>query len=132
MSHWCAVRFEALRSGRPAADTLPTQRPWDVMMILGGLRNTKLPPPRIPQRRAAKNDRPLVWSGPLAVEYLAWHTLRGVSRLSLSGVDISRWLTEWKRTPGHTWLADVPATCLTQCLRDQDRAFVLALPARDR
>jgi len=33
------------------------------------------------------------------------------------------WLTQWKQTPGHTWLADVPATCLTQCLRDQDRAF---------
>ncbi|MGH8202699.1 MAG: RNA-guided endonuclease InsQ/TnpB family protein, partial [Steroidobacteraceae bacterium] len=31
--------------------------------------------------------------------------------------------TQWKRTPGHTWLADVPSTCLTQCLRDQDRAF---------
>src|SRR5437588_785946 len=43
--------------------------------------------------------------------------------LKLSGVDISRWLTQWKRTRGHEWLAAVPATCLTQCLRDQDTAF---------
>jgi len=43
--------------------------------------------------------------------------------LSLTGNDISRWLTQWKRTSGHEWLAAVPATCLTQCLRDQDAAF---------
>jgi len=43
--------------------------------------------------------------------------------LTLTGNDISRWLTQWKRTPGHEWLAAVPATCLTQCLRDQDTAF---------
>ncbi len=43
--------------------------------------------------------------------------------LSLTGNDISRWLTQWKRTSGHEWLAEVPATCLTQCLRDQDAAF---------
>jgi len=43
--------------------------------------------------------------------------------LSLTGNDISRWLTQWKRTFGHEWLAEVPATCLTQCLRDQDAAF---------
>src|SRR5215469_15704569 len=43
--------------------------------------------------------------------------------LTLTGIDLSRWLTQWKRTKGHTWLADVPATCFTQCLRDQDRAF---------
>ncbi len=67
------------------------------------------------------------WLG--AVRWL-WNTSLGIRseayrecKLSLTGVDISRWLTEWKRTPGHTWLADVPATCLTQCLRDQDRAF---------
>ena len=35
----------------------------------------------------------------------------------------ARWLTQWKRTAGHEWLAAVPATCLTQCLRDQDSAF---------
>src|SRR5258705_8619903 len=43
--------------------------------------------------------------------------------LTLTGNDISRWLTQWKRTEGHEWLAAVPATCLTQCLRDQDTAF---------
>jgi helix-turn-helix protein len=43
--------------------------------------------------------------------------------LTLTGNDISRWLSQWKRTPGHEWLAQVPATCLTQCLRDQDAAF---------
>jgi len=43
--------------------------------------------------------------------------------LRLTGNDISRWLTQWKRTPGHEWLADIPATILTQCLRDQDQAF---------
>lgn len=43
--------------------------------------------------------------------------------LTLTGTDISRWLTQWKRTEGHEWLRLVPATCLTQCLRDQDAAF---------
>src|ERR1700736_3142966 len=43
--------------------------------------------------------------------------------LNLTGDDLSRWLTQWKRTAGHEWLAAVPATCLTQCLRDQDAAF---------
>jgi putative transposase len=67
------------------------------------------------------------WMG--AVRWL-WNTSLGIRseayrecQLSLTGVDISRWLTQWKQTPGHTWLAEVPATCLTQCLRDQDRAF---------
>ena len=46
-----------------------------------------------------------------------------VCGLSLTGNDLSRWLTQWKRTPGHEWLAEVPSTALTQCLRDQDRAF---------
>ena len=43
--------------------------------------------------------------------------------LTLTGNDLSRWLTSWKHTAGHEWLALVPATCLTQCLRDQDTAF---------
>ena len=43
--------------------------------------------------------------------------------LTLTGNDISRWLTQWKGTQGHEWLKIVPATCLTQCLRDQDTAF---------
>jgi putative transposase len=43
--------------------------------------------------------------------------------LRLTGVDLSRWLTQWKKTVGHEWLAHVPRTCYTQLLRDQDRAF---------
>ena len=43
--------------------------------------------------------------------------------LTLTGNDLSRWLTQWKRTSGHEWLAEIPATVLTQCLRDQDSAF---------
>src|SRR5258708_5794195 len=43
--------------------------------------------------------------------------------LKLTGNDISRWLTQWKGTEGHEWLKVVPATCFTQCLRDQDGAF---------
>ena len=76
------------------------------------------------------------WSG--AVRWL-WNTSLGIRseayrecRLSLTGVDISRWLTQWKQTPDHTWLADVPSTCLTQCLRDQDRAFTNFFARRAR
>jgi len=43
--------------------------------------------------------------------------------LTLIGNDISLWLTQWKKTQGHAWLREVPATCLIQCLRDQDAAF---------
>jgi putative transposase len=43
--------------------------------------------------------------------------------LRLTGEDLSRWLTQWKRTAGHEWLVEVPATCFTQCLRNQDAAF---------
>jgi putative transposase len=43
--------------------------------------------------------------------------------LTLTGNDLSRWLTQWKRTSGHEWLAEIPATALTQCLRDQDSAM---------
>jgi putative transposase len=59
-----------------------------------------------------------------------WNTTLGIRSeayrvcgLKLTGNDLSRWLTQWKRTAGHEWLAVVPATCLTQCLRDQDAAF---------
>src|SRR6266850_404189 len=59
-----------------------------------------------------------------------WNTALGIRSeahrvcgLTLSWNDISRWLTQWKRTAGHEWLAAVPATCLTQCLRNQDTAF---------
>lgn len=59
-----------------------------------------------------------------------WNTALGIRSeayracgLTLTGNDVSRWLTQWKRTPGHEWLAEVPATVLTQCLRDQDTAY---------
>src|SRR6266852_3466575 len=59
-----------------------------------------------------------------------WNTTLGIRSeayrvcgLTLTGNELSRWLTQWKRTAGHEWLAVVPATCLTQCLRDQDAAF---------
>jgi putative transposase len=59
-----------------------------------------------------------------------WNTTLGIRSeayrvcgLKLTGNGLSRWLTQWKRTAGHEWLAAVPATCLTQCLRDQDAAF---------
>ena len=59
-----------------------------------------------------------------------WNTALGIRSeayrvcgLNLTGDDLSRWLTQWKRTAGQEWLAAVPATCLTQCLRDQDAAF---------
>lgn len=42
---------------------------------------------------------------------------------SVSGIDISRRLTKLKRLPQFAWLANPPATCLTQTLRDQDVAF---------
>src|SRR6266850_492868 len=59
-----------------------------------------------------------------------WNTALGIRSeayrvcgLTLTGNDLSRWVTQWKRTAGHEWLAAVPATCLTQCLRDQEAAF---------
>jgi putative transposase len=60
-----------------------------------------------------------LWNTSLAIRSEAYRECG----LSLSGMDISRWLTQWKRTTDHTWLAEIPATCLTQSLRDQDRAF---------
>jgi putative transposase len=60
-----------------------------------------------------------LWNTAFEIRSEAYRT-RG---LSLTSNDLSRWLTQWKRTGGHEWLAEVPATALTQCLRDQDRAF---------
>jgi putative transposase len=60
-----------------------------------------------------------LWNIALEIRSEAYRTCG----LSLTGNDLSRWLTQWKRTAGHEWLAEVPATALTQCLRDQDRAF---------
>jgi putative transposase len=60
-----------------------------------------------------------MWNTALAIRTEAYRECG----LSLTGNDLSRWLTQWKRTPGHEWLAEIPATVLTQCLRDQDAAF---------
>jgi putative transposase len=60
-----------------------------------------------------------LWNTTLAIRAEAYRECG----LTLTGNDLSRWLTNWKRTAGHQWLALVPATCLTRCLRDQDTAF---------
>jgi len=60
-----------------------------------------------------------LWNTALEIRSEAYR----VCGLTLTGNDISRWLTQWKRTPGHEWLTEAPATCLTECLRDQDAAF---------
>jgi putative transposase len=60
-----------------------------------------------------------LWNTALEIRSAAYRQLG----LRLNGNDISRWLTQWKRTKGHEWLQDVPATVLTQTLRDQDQAF---------
>jgi putative transposase len=60
-----------------------------------------------------------LWNTMLAIRSEAYR----ICGLSLKGNDLSRWLTQWKHTAGHEWLAELPATILTQCLRDQDRAF---------
>jgi putative transposase len=60
-----------------------------------------------------------LWNTVLAIRTEAYRECG----LSLTGNDLSRWLTQWKRTLGHEWLAEIPATVLTQCLRDQDAAF---------
>jgi putative transposase len=60
-----------------------------------------------------------LWNTALEIRSEAYRELG----LTLTGNDISRWLTRWKRTPGHEWLAEVSRDCLTQCLRDQDASF---------
>ena len=60
-----------------------------------------------------------LWNTALEIRSEAYRTCG----LSLTGNDLSRWLTQWKHTSGHEWLGEVPATALAQCLRDQDRAF---------
>ena len=60
-----------------------------------------------------------VWNETLAIRSEGYRHCA----LRLTGVELSRWLTQWKKTPGHEWLTEVPATCLVQVLRDQDRAF---------
>jgi putative transposase len=60
-----------------------------------------------------------LWNTTLAIRSEAYRTCG----LNLTGNDLSRWLTQWKRTAGHEWLAAIPRTVFTRCLQDQDRAF---------
>jgi len=69
-----------------------------------------------------------LWNTALEIRSEAYRA-RG---LSLTRNGLSQWLTQWKRTAGHEWLAEVPATALTQCLRHQDRAFRLFIAKRAR
>ena len=60
-----------------------------------------------------------LWNTALELRRAAYKELG----LRLKGKDISRMLTQWKKTPEHEWLAAVPATALIQTLRDLDRAL---------
>ena len=125
LSHLRAARFEALRAGRPAAYLKPALRPGeryplDMAAVMRSYRIRAYP--NGAQRRMLDK-----W---FAASRWLWNTALGIRSeayrhcaLKLNGNDISGWLTQWKRTAGHEWLADVPATCLTQTLRDLDRAF---------
>ena len=69
-----------------------------------------------------------LWNTALEIRSEAYRTCG----LSLTSIDLSRWLTQWKRTLGHEWLGEVPATALTQCLLDQHRAFSHFFAGRTR
>jgi putative transposase len=58
--------------------------------------------------------------------------LLGYRHERVSGVDFSRELTWLKRLESLAWLKAVPATVLTQVLRDQDRAFANFFTKRAR
>jgi len=127
LSHWRAAGFEALRAGRPAAD---------VEFLRGVPRSAMLECAMVDITRSYRiraypngAQRCLLdrWFG--GIRWL-WNTTLEIRSaayrecgLTLTGNDLSRWLTQWKRTSGHEWLAQIPATALTQCLRDQDSAL---------
>lgn len=60
---------------------------------------------------------------PLSRKAFAFVPTRRRRGESISGIDISRRLTQLKKTRRYAWLANTPATCLVQTLRDQDSAF---------
>jgi len=60
-----------------------------------------------------------LWNHALDMRTKAWQRRQE----SVTSIDISRHITKLKKLPRFVWLAKVPATCLTQSLRDQDRAF---------
>jgi hypothetical protein len=49
--------------------------------------------------------------------------------LTLTGNDLSRWLTQWKGTQGHEWLKAVPATSHPVPARSRRPRFATILPA---
>lgn len=64
---------------------------------------------------------------------LAWrsHCYKDLGE-KITGVDFSRELTWLKKLESFAWLAAIPATVLTQVLRDQDRAFANFFAKRAR
>ena len=69
-----------------------------------------------------------VWNWALAARRKAYRR-RGET---LTSVDLSRILTRMKRSATRGWLAQVPASCLAQKLRDLDTAYRNAFAARAR
>jgi len=69
-----------------------------------------------------------VWNTALAFR-THWYKALGER---VTGVDFSRELTFLKRLAPFAWLAAVPATVLTQSLRDQDQAFTNFFAKRAR
>ena len=60
-----------------------------------------------------------VWNVSLGLRSAAWKD----HGQSMTGVDVSRLLPEWKTSEELGWLADLPAVPLQQVLRNQDQAF---------
>jgi putative transposase len=69
-----------------------------------------------------------IWNTSLEIRSAAYRDCA----LTLTGIDVSRSLTQWKSTLGHEWLKEIPATCLSQSLRDQDAAFRNLFSGRSR
>lgn len=51
---------------------------------------------------------------------------------SVTGTDVSRAITDLKKTRRYHWLGEIPASVVTQKLRDQDRAFANFFAGRAR
>jgi len=60
-----------------------------------------------------------IWNKSLAIRIEAWEQRKE----RISGIDVMRMLTQWKKDPETAWLSDVSAVVLQQTLRDQDQAF---------
>ena len=68
------------------------------------------------------------WNQSLAIRRQAWQQ----GGQSLTGVDMSRRLTAWKKTAGMAWLREIPSTILTQKGRDLDAAYAAFFAGRGR